>query len=185
LGALTAIAVTGSPSFAVRPVKSIFTTLDRNHCEVLAQQPSTGRLRCEGLPGYPVTIAEEALKSFVSVGTDAENRKAASQTLTAPNSLFKDGSHRATVEWRFVIRDEKPKPYAMIVRYFTKSQTRRGQVLVVTRVTDSEACHVAYIDAVANTNAIILARRIADEKARKFDCKSDPARVGAVGKSPM
>jgi hypothetical protein len=73
----------------------------------------------------------------------------------------------------------------MIVRYFTKSQTKRGQVLVVTRVTDREACHVAYIDAVANANAIILARRIADEKARKFDCKSDPARVGAVGKSPM
>lgn len=185
IGALVAAAAASAPSHAVRPVKSIYTTLDRSHCEVLAGHPGADKLRCEGLPGYPVFIAEGDLKSFVSVGADAQHRKAAQQTLAAANTLFQDGSHRATVEWRFVIRDEKPAPYAMIVRYFTQSQNRRGQVLVVTRVTDTEACHVAYIDAVANANAIMLARRIADEKARKFDCKSEPARIGAAGKSPM
>ena len=76
-------------------------------------------------------------------------------------------------------------PYATIVRYFTKNDQRRGEVLVVTRVTETEACHVAYVDAVANPNAIIIARRVADERARKFDCKTDPARIGATGKSPM
>ena len=46
------------------------------------------------------------------------------------NTLFKGNSTRATLEWRFVIRDEKPVPFAMIARYFTKSDTKRGQVLV-------------------------------------------------------
>jgi hypothetical protein len=57
--------------------------------------------------------------------------------------------------------------------------------VVVTRVTDTEACHVAYIDALANPDPIILARRIADEQARAFNCLSEPSRIGATGKSPM
>lgn len=181
LGPLLAAADAG----AVRPSKSLYTALDRSHCEAVGQKPDGQHLRCQGLPGYPLYIVESQSKSFVSVGADGEARRAARQTLEVSNTLFKDKTARATVEWRFVIRDEKPAPYAMIVRYFTRKDKRSGQVLVVTRVTDSEACHIAYIDAIANPNAIMLARRIADERAKRFDCKGDPVRIGAAGKSPM
>lgn len=170
---------------AVRPSKSLYTALDKSHCEAVGTKPDGQHLLCQGLPGYPLYIVEDHDKSFVSVGVNGEARRAARQTLEANNTLFKDKSARATVEWRFVIRDERPAPYAMIVRYFTRKDKRSGQVLVVTRVTDSEACHVAYIDAVANPNAIMMARRIADERAKRFDCKVEPVRVGASGKSPM
>lgn len=170
---------------AVRPSKSLYTALDRAHCEAVAEKADGRHLRCRGLPGYPLYVVEGATKSFVSVGADGEARRAARQTLEASNTLFKDKTARATVEWRFVIRDEKPAPYAMIVRYFTHKEKHSGQVLVVTRVTESEACHIAYIDAIANPNAIMMARRIADERAKRFDCKGDPVRVGALGKSPM
>ena len=55
-------------------------------------------------------------------------------------------------------------PYAAIVRYFTAVDGAKGEVLVVSRITATEACHVAYIDALATPEAIVLARRVADER---------------------
>ena len=76
-------------------------------------------------------------------------------------------------------------PYAIIVRFHTSRDGRNGDVLVVSKVSDTEACHVAYIDALANPDAIALARRIADRQAKGFDCRQDPQTEGATGKSPM
>ncbi|MGQ0671656.1 MAG: hypothetical protein ACT4N2_02080 [Hyphomicrobium sp.] len=185
IAAQSTLLLGGTASHAVRPAKSLYTALDRTHCSAVDPATDGRQLRCQGLPGYPVYLSEADLRAFVSVGANAETRKAATQTLAASNSIFPGATQRATLEWRFVIRDEKPAPYALILRYFTVRDNRRGQVLVVTRVTDTEACHVAYIDALANPNAIILARRIADERARKFDCKGTPVRIGAAGLSPM
>jgi hypothetical protein len=125
------------------------------------------------------------LRTFVSVGREPQNRKAAKQTLSAFNSLFRAKSARATLEWRFVKRDGKFVPYATIQRYFTKSDSSAGEVLVVTKVTPLEDCHVAHIDALANPDAIALARSVADTQARGFDCKQEPKRVGNAGRSPM
>jgi hypothetical protein len=44
---------------------------------------------------------------------------------------------------------------------------------------------VAYVDAEANANAIVLARYIADERARSFDCRGEPLFEGAQGPGPM
>jgi hypothetical protein len=183
--ALLGLAVSCGPAQAVRPVKSIYTALDRAKCQAQAGQNNHKQWLCQGLDGFPIILAEDALHAFLSVGTDAGERKAARQTLSASNTVFHDSSGRSALEWRFIIRDNKPVPYALIVRYFTQEGSRRGQVLVVMRVTDREACHVAYVDAVANPNAIVLARRIADKEARKFDCTKEPIRAGAAGKSPM
>jgi hypothetical protein len=174
-----------SPALGLRPPKSRYTTLDLSHCIDAISVSQGAWLKCEALPGYPVFVAEDDLRYFVSVGPDGEKRRAASQTLGAFNTLFRDKSTRTTLEWRFVIRNEKPVPYALILRYFTKSESRRGEVLVVTRVSQTEACHVAYIDAVANPSAIVLARQVADQRARKFNCDNEPARIGATGESPM
>ena len=59
-----------------------------------------------------------------------------------------------------------------------------GDVLVISKVTPEETCHVAYIDALANADAIALARRIADAEARSFDCRSRAAGPGRKGQKP-
>jgi hypothetical protein len=55
----------------------------------------------------------------------------------------------------------------------------------VSKVSKSETCHVAYIDALANPDAITLARQVADGRARTFDCRREPTAEGATGRSPM
>jgi hypothetical protein len=170
---------------AIQQVKSLYTAIDLDKCKTAAAHPDGNQWLCEGLPGYPVYIAEGDLRIYLSAGPKAAETRAAKQTLAPFNTVFEGNSNRTTVEWRYIIRNESPVPYAAIVRYFTSSDERQGQVLVVTRITDTEACHVAYIDALANVDAIVMARRVADEQARSFSCESEPARIGALGKSPM
>jgi hypothetical protein len=64
----------------------------------------------------------------------------------------------------------------------------RGQVLVVAKTgaaDGGEACHVAYIDALANADANVLAVKAADELAESFDCAKGPVTIGSKGKSPL
>ncbi len=165
--------------------KSRFTTIDLHTCKVLARHRDGGAWRCEGLQGYPVYLAEGDLRSFMSFGHDAEKRRAATQTLSAFNSPFEGKTQRVIVEWRVTTRDGKAIPYATIVRYVTSDGTASGQVLVVTRVTPTEACRMVVVDALANADAIVLARQFADERAASFDCRNEPTVVGHTGKSPM
>jgi hypothetical protein len=173
------------PPAAANPVKSLYTTVDLKTCKPIKRHRDGGAWRCEGLPGYPVYVAEGDLRQFVSAGPDPDKRRAASQTLRPFNSIFERGSERATIEWRFDRRGERQIPYATIVRFHTETDGRRGDVLVVSKVSARETCHVAYIDALANREAITLARQIADGRARSFDCKDEPAAEGATGRSPM
>jgi hypothetical protein len=167
------------------PAKSLYTTIDLKACRTVKKDAEGARWLCKGLPGYPVYVAEGDLRMFVSIGAGASNRRAARQTLGAFNTLFTGGTSRATMEWRFMRDGGRDVPYATILRYLTQNDTAKGQILVVTRVTPTEACHVAYVDALANSDAIEIARKIADETARTFDCTSDPKPSGATGKSPL
>jgi hypothetical protein len=182
------IAVVGCLAVApatANPVKSLYTTVDLKACKRVKGGPAVRAWRCSGLAGIPVYVAAGKLRHFVSVGVDADKRRAATQTLDAANSIFSRGSERATVEWRFVRRGEKQLPYAIIVRFHTLSPGQKGDVLVVLKVGAQETCHVAHIDAEANANAIVLARSIADEKARGFDCRGEPLLQGAEGTGRM
>lgn len=170
---------------AVQQVKSLYTAIDPSACAAVAGKAGVAARLCEGLPGYPVYVAEGDRGVYLSVGPDAEKRRAAQQTLRTFNTLSDKGGQRTTIEWRFVVRDKQTVPYATIVRYFTQSATGAGQVLVVMRVTDREACHVAYVDALANLDAIVLARKLADTVARSQDCPQEPSVHGAQGRSPM
>lgn len=167
------------------PLKSLYTTIDLAKCRQTSKGPDGGAWLCPGLDGYPVYIAEGDLRTFVSVGRQPQKRQAAQQTLGPFNSLFQRRSQRATIEWRFVKKDGKVQPFATIQRYFTKNDSGSGQVLVITKVTPTEDCHAAYVDALANPQAIVLARDFADNEARQFDCRSAPKRVGKSGRSPM
>lgn len=170
---------------AANPLKSLYTTIELKTCTKLAAPPDRPAWLCPGLAGYPVYIAVANRRTYVSVGAKPEKRRAARQTLHAANTLFAKPSSRATLEWRFVKRDGKVLPYATIQRYFTNDEGRAGEVIVVTRVTPTEDCHVAHIDALANPDAIALARTVADRDARAFACASSPRQVGVSGTSPM
>ncbi len=186
---LAASSAQAAPPDNVSPLKSQFTTIDLAACDVLRRDGRASVWSCSGLPGYRVYIAETVSSSgskvAMSFGPKADQQRAAAQTLDPSNSLYRDKRQRITVEWRHVRRNGRDLPYATIVRYFTKQGGARGQVLVVTRVGETEACRMALIDALANPSAIALARSIADELARSFDCKGEPATYGATGRSPM
>src|SRR6476646_4061806 len=184
LGGCLASALDNSPA-AANPVKSLYTTVQLKTCKQVKRHRDGGAWLCEGLAGLPVYVAEGDLRQFLSVGEDAQKRRAATQTLGAFNTIFEKGSDRATVEWRFNRRGEKQIPYATIVRFHTSGGGRKGDVLVVSKVSPTETCHVAYIDALANQDAITLARFVADNQTKTFDCRNEPRPAGATGKSPM
>jgi hypothetical protein len=183
--AVVLLAAVTYQAHAIQQVKSLYTVIDLDNCKTVATHPDGNEWLCEGLPGYPVYIAEGDLRIYLSAGPKAAETRAAKQTLVPFNTVFENNSNRTTVEWRYVIRNDSPVPYAAIVRYFTSNEDKQGQVLVVTRITDTEACHIAYIDALANAEAIVMARRVADEQARAFNCLEEPVRIGETGKSPM
>ncbi len=185
-GALLIAMAAGQPvTAAANPLKSQYTTIDLKVCAKLKAHPDGTSWRCPGLPGYPVYVAEGDLRTFVSVGANAEKRRAADQTLGPFNTIFPAGSRRATLEWRFNRKGGALVPYATILRYYTKNDAGRGEVLVVTKVSPAQTCQVAYIDALATPEPIVLAHKIADETARVFDCGMEPATAGTKGKSPL
>jgi hypothetical protein len=180
------MALATAPVFAVQQAKSRYSTIELSKCSSSSKRAAGKQAwRCQGLPGYPLYVAIGQSRTSVSVGPRPEAHRAAKQSLGAANTLFDGKSPRSAIEWRFVIREKKTVPYATIVRYFTQDVRGRGEVVVVTRVADGESCQVARIDALANPEAMVIAREIADRKARTFDCRQEPAVIGATGKSPM
>jgi len=78
------------------------------------------------------------------------------------------------IEWR-VARGSASEPFATIVRYYYHKALDdggygTGQVLVVSRFRDGDSCHVAYVDALANANANVMARDVADTHATGGEC---------------
>lgn len=175
------------PALASVPATTVYTTLDLKACKRISSDRDGGRWQCGGPKGYEVLFAEGDLRQFLGYGAKAREQRASKQTLGPFNSIFKDTSDQATVQWRGVATGGKFVPFATIVRYHTDTgddgsgKRQRSQVLVVTKLGPAdgvEACHVATIDAVANKDANALATKTADELARDFDCRKDPVVVG-------
>lgn len=183
--AAPATLLTAPSAGAVQPAKSLYTSIDLAKCKVVSRHRDGNTWECEGLPGYPVLVAEGDLRTFVSFGPDARKRRAARQSLGPFNRMFADARQRATIEWRYVRRDGRAVPYATIIRFTTSRDGMKGQALVVTRIGDKDACHVAYVDAIANPDAIALAREAADGLARRFDCTKEPEVLGQPGRMPL
>lgn len=193
LATLVLTAVDGGRSGALQSARaaehvrhSLITPLDLKTCTATARADNRNGRICRGLPGYPVYVADAGGRTYVSVGERAWARRAAAQSLKARNTLFEAGGRRSTIEWRVKRGPGRPIPYAVIVRFLTSSDDgRKGEVLVVSRVTSMTTCHMAYIDALANPEGMALARRIADEQAATFDCSSEPVVEGHPGQSPL
>lgn len=180
------VAAFGPAAAVTRFQRSVYSAFNPADCEAAAPPAEGARAYlCPGLPGYPVYYVEANGRVYLGLGTSPQWSKSATQTLSVENALSARASRRVTIEWRVSIRNGRNVPYAAIVRAFTSANGDRGQVLVVYKIAGSEACHDAYVDALANAQPIVLAHAFADEAGRAFDC-SAPARIlGATGKSPM
>lgn len=95
------------------------------------------------------------------------------------------------IEWR---HDESGKIYAAIVRFFidhpnpdtgVPDKASQGQILLVHKVAQTindETCVIGLVDARANDDANILARKVADEQSPMFNCQTqEPKYYGIKG----
>lgn len=195
-------AITGAGAASAQPAASsasattdgrnVFTTLDLKACKRVTADKDGGRWACGGPKGFEVLFSEGDLRQFIAYGAKAREQRAATQTLGPFNSIFKEGQgrDRTVIQWRGTMQGATFVPFATIVRYHIDTgdagagDRKRSQILVVTKLTapdSAEACHVAYIDAIANTDANALANTAADEMARRFDCRKEPSVVGKPG----
>lgn len=178
------LAVPSADGFA-NPLRSRLTTIETKTCKILQRHSDGNAYLCPGLKGYPVYFAEGDLRTFFSFGAAPEKRRAATQTLSAFNTVFEPKRSRATVEWRFRRIAGQDVPYAAILRLFTSNDTGKGEVLVVTRISAAETCHAVYIDAKANPEAMAMARAAADTIADGFNCAHEPRVLGARSQNPF
>ena len=151
--------------------RSAYTDTDSSNCITLAAEPGhSAELACPGYKGYPLLIRDGDLRMFVSYGFDARDEMAASQTMPGFNTIGEK------LEWLIADHpDLGEQPVASILRYHldrSEGFIPDTQVLVVTKIEPGNTCHVAYIDALANRNANVLARQAAADLVPGWDCES-------------
>lgn len=165
---------------------SQYSDLDLRNCPVIDQaEEGEGEwavMRCAGIGGLDVLVSEADLRMSLGYGPQGRQQRSFNQRLSPFNNIG------GKLEWRL----KDGVVIATILRYVTETGSgeagSKGQILVVSRVVPGrgEACHVAYIDALANPAANVLARYAADYVAPRFNCATDePFRLGRVGVSPF
>ena len=164
---------------AADEITSLYSDVKIKDCQQLAlfeDEGEGGEWLCKGIKDHDVRIWEGDLRSFVGFGKMAPAQCASMQTFGAFNSLG------PRVEWRM----KDGKPFATILRWLTEQSTdagpsRKQNWLVVTKLDEKEACHIAYIDT-KYTDANEVARQRADERAASFNCARDmPEIFSALG----
>jgi hypothetical protein len=154
-------------------IASVYTPLNLNACKNVTPPEAReygGVFLCKGYDAMNVRVAEGDLRMFVSYGPKSATQTAAYETVPKFNSIGE------MLEWRLA----NGRPFATILRFRWDSDGVKGSTLVVTKLGEDDACHVAYIEAAGNPNANTLARQIADAQARGFVCKRDRARTYAA-----
>lgn len=178
-----AAAFSASPSLAS---ESSYTDLDLDRCQTIAGDDLGATMSCPGLGDYPVYFKEGDLRQSVLFGkVDPRLVEGAFESFSAFNRV------NTKIEWR---HEGSGRPHAAILRWFienpsadggapTKAST--GQVLVVSKVAvdgHGSSCFVAMVDALANSDANLLARQAADEQAADFACGTqEPRWIGKRG----
>ena len=149
--------------------------LDRD-CTFYESNQQGGSAQCAGYKQYPIFFSEGDLRQTVRFGF-VDRQSDRWETFSQFNQV------NVTVEWRL----DNGKPFATILRWFIENDgstgSKRGQVLVVSTVAgdhNSESCIAGYVDARANKDANVLARRVADEIAINFVCGSDLPRFHGI-----
>ncbi|WP_315716050.1 MULTISPECIES: hypothetical protein [unclassified Bradyrhizobium] len=166
---------------AAETIASAYTSAAAKDCRTIGgkQEDDSSTETCPGKDGLILLVNEGDLRQTVSVG---RNVRAAAKEPAAQTWFGPFNSAGNAVEWRLA----DGKPFAIIQRWQIADNDDQGSkgpkdkpMLVVTRLPPGPVCHVAYVDAAANSNANELARQAADQTARGFACGKD--RVKIVG----
>jgi hypothetical protein len=174
--AIVALAFATPPATAEpsAQISSAYTDFDAEKCkhEPGMAEEDYGTWECPGYAGIPILLSAGDQRMYVSFGDASDDNLAMSQTFPGFND-------KGTVEWRAT----DGKPFATILRWNVmtgKDQEKAtgpvspsGSVLVVTRLGPGGTCQIGYVDARANPDANDLARKIADEHAKDFQCGKD------------
>lgn len=136
---------------------------------------SSGVFECKGYGQYVVTFAEGDLRSFVSFGTESADHCSFRQTFSGFNSVGQK------IEWR--LKDGNPLAtiFRWTVSYDSADSAKTKTWLVVTKLEDSNSCHMGYVEG-ASPNANAAAQKLADDFAEDFSCKtSKPVFIANIG----
>ena len=172
-------------------VSSEYTKLDaEKDCAVFSAAGDDGGdwadMICSGYRGYPVLLyygdARESLFYGLPPGGDLAP---AWESFSAFNSTG------PTIEWRIETDGDVKVPFATIHRWFVSADPENPdksvEVLAIEKVgqvTDRSGCVVGYVVASGNAGANEAARRIADQRARAFECGADEPTI-EQGSVPM
>lgn len=158
--------------------ESAYTTVDfEKDCKQVDTDELGGSSTCKGYKDFPVHFSEGDLRQSVFYGH--------------VGPWYEDGAFESfgrfnhagdRIEWRMA----GGSPYATIRRWFVSTgENDKGeplpeaQVLVISKVGQKgigDACVVGYVEATANPDANDIARKVADETAKGFQCrKTEPA----------
>ncbi|GLH79279.1 hypothetical protein SSBR45G_41880 [Bradyrhizobium sp. SSBR45G] len=179
IGAVLVLCVTLVDPAATETIASAYTSAAAKDCRTIGgrQERDSSTQTCPGKDGLIVLVNEGDLRQTVSVG---RNVRAAAKEPAAQSWFGPFNAAGNTVEWRTA----DGKPFAIIQRWQIADNDDQGKngpkdkpMLVVTRLPPGPVCHVAYVDAAANTNANELARQAADETARGFACGKDKIKI--------
>jgi hypothetical protein len=183
--ALAALAALASPARA-GAISSAYTDLDwKKDCVTYAEakdgEGDWADLACSGYRGYPVLIAYDDERESLFYGFPAADMTSVWESFTAFNAST------GKVEWRIETDGDVAVPFAAIHRRSVSNADnpdKSTEVLLVSKVAQPEAregCTVGVVLATGNPQANDQARRIADEKARAFQCGKDQrVTIGAV-----
>ena len=142
-----------------------------------ASEPGEGdyaRYRCKGWQGLPVDYSSGDSRDGVAFGVHHGDDDPSFQTFSGFNAA---GSK---IEWRLGLVKGRKQAVAAILRYIVshdpEDPARTVEVLVVSKVSPrsgGNGCAVGLVLATGDPDANETARRIADEHAASFDCKTD------------
>ena len=180
-----AVALLASAAATAEEFSSQYTSADVKKCRkfdrlVVAGDEIAASWACPGVAGYLVVVSEDDLRTTVSVG---KTTKAAGNEPVASERFGPFNFSYETVEWRSV--KGAKTPFAIIQRWNISDNANptkegrpgRAPLLIVTRLPPGPVCRVAFVDAGANKEPNVLARRAADELARDFRCGKDEVRI--------
>ena len=167
--AATFVLGVGSISAKAQSNKSVYTTLEAQHCRPLKSDSSgAGQYlgRCPGVDGYSLLVAEDDLRQNITVVTPHGARHSL-ELWEVVSSAFSHLGSKA--EWRITKLKGKVLPIALIVR-FTASEdaaqpNKTTSYLAVSKITTESVCVTDKIS--AGTNANEEARRAADVSGTK------------------
>jgi hypothetical protein len=167
-----ALSLLAEPAVA-QTVTSIDTELVKGRCRFIADDGEVGHYalkRCPGLAGARV-YTESGVNSVKLSFRWGKHKVEAVDS----------GSVGTKLEWRGTKTRQGFKPHAVLVTIVVKDYPAesRHNVLGVLRMEPRNTCLMAVIDEAANSDAVALARKIADAEAPTFSCANGKAK--AVG----